>query len=87
MAGIEIRLGRLLNGDTNYTEANYGIRKGENLPKFFRNSFYHIINGNVVRNDLTLEIGDKGTVLEPERVIYENPVSGENGVVIEVKVV
>lgn len=87
MAGIEIRYGRLLNGDTNYTEANYGIRKGETLPKFFRNSYYHIINGKVVRNDLPLEIGDKGTVLEPGKVIYEDPASVENGVIIEVKVV
>lgn len=87
MAGIEVRRGRLLNGDTNYREASYGSRKGVTLPHFFRNSYFHIINGNVVRNDLPLEIGDKGSVLEPGKVVYEAPVSGENSVVIEIKVV
>ncbi len=87
MAGIEARRGKLLNGDTNFREANYGDRKPISLPKFFRNSYYHIIEGRVVRNDLPLEVGDKGTVLESGTIVYEDPVSGENGVVIEIKVV
>ena len=87
MAGIEIRYGKLLNGDTNYGEENYGICRGEALQKFFRNSYYHIIKGEVVRNHLPLAIGDKGIVLKRGKVIYEDPVSGENGVIIEVRVI
>ena len=87
MTGIEVREGELLNGDTNFREANYGIPKGVTLPIFFRNSYYHIIKGEVVRNDLPLKMGDRGTVIERGSVIYEAPVSGDNNVVIEVKVV
>lgn len=87
MAGIEIRYGKLLNGDTNYREASYGTRQSVTLPRFFKNSYFHIISGQVVKSDLPLEIGDSGTVLDLGRVIYEYPVSGENGVVIEISVV
>lgn len=87
MAGIEIRCGRLRDGQTNYGSADYGDRKPVTLPVFFRNSYFRIIKGRVVQNSLPLEIGDKGTVLEPGKVIYEAPVSGANGVVIEIKVV
>lgn len=87
MAGIEIRHGKLLNGDTNYREASYENRQSVTLPRFFKNSYFRIISGQVVKNDLPLEIGDSGTVLEPEQVMYEHPASGENDVVIEITVI